>query len=84
MDAGAEAGAIQGSKIILPRQGVPERIGEFDFMVSYTHPSMSQWGKNVDDVWMSGKLEKEQAAANSLYECGNAVVYTGSVIRRAK
>jgi hypothetical protein len=75
---------IQGSKIILPRQGVPERIGEFDFMVSYTHPSMSQWGKNVDDVWMSGKLEKEQAAANSLYECGNAVVYTGSVIRRAK
>ena len=84
MDAGAEAGAIQGSKIILPRQGAPARISEFDFMVSYTHPSMSQWGKNVDEVWMSGKLEKEQASANSLYECGNAVVYTGSVIRRAK
>lgn len=83
MEAGAEAGAIQGSKIILPRQGAPARISEFDFMVSYTHPSMSQWGKNVDDVWMSNKLAEEQAAASSLYECGNAVVYTGSVVRRA-
>ncbi len=84
MDAGARAGAIQGSKIIVPRQGAPARFSDYDFMVSYTHPSMAQWGKNVDDVWMNGKVAKEQAAADALYQCGEAVVYTGEVIRRAQ
>lgn len=84
MKAGAEAGAIQESRIILPRQGVPAQFEQYDFMVSYIHPSMEQWGRNVDQVWMAGLVATEQASAAKIFQCGSPVVYTGSIIRRAQ
>lgn len=83
MQAGAEAGAVQESRIIVPRQGVPAQFAQYDFMVSYIHPSMAQWGRNVDQVWMAGVVAEEQAAAAEVFQCGEAIVYTGSIIRRA-
>ena len=84
MNAGAEAGAVQESRIILPRQGVPPQFEQYDFMVSYIHPSVAQWGRNVDQVWMAGLVAREQALAAKIFQCGSPVVYTGSIVRRAQ
>ena len=74
--------AVQESRIIVPRQGVPAQFAQYDFMVSYIHPSMAQWGRNVDQVWMAGVVAEEQAAAAEVFQCGEAIVYTGSIIRK--
>ena len=84
MKAGAEAGAVQESRIILPRQGVPAQFEQYDFMVSYIHPSMAQWGRNVDQVWLAGLVAEEQELAAQVFQCGSPVVYVGNIIRRAQ
>ena len=77
------AGAVRKTWIIMPRQGVPAQLVQYDLMVSYTPPQMAQWGKNVDQVWMVGVLAEEQATAAEVFQCGESTVYKCNVIRRA-
>ena len=81
VDTANVAGRKLSSRIIMPRQGVPADLKEYDFALAYIHENMEEWGANVDDHFSSTRNTENQKKADEIFSCDNSVVYTGKVIR---
>lgn len=81
IDTANLAGRKMSSRIIMPRQGVPTGLKEYDFSLAYIHKNMEDWGANVDDHLSSMRNTENQKKADEIFSCDSSVVYTGKVVR---
>jgi len=76
----SDSGNLISSRIVVPRQGTPAAIRDYDFVMLYVSPSLEQWGANVDNY----QTNIENSAENSMdgvFSCDHSTVYVGGTIR---
>ena len=76
----SDSGNLISSRIVVPRQGTPAAIRDYDFVMLYVSLSLEQWGANVDNY----QTNIENSAENSMdgvFSCDHSTVYVGGTIR---
>ena len=76
----SESGNAIASRIVVPRQGTPEAIRDYDFVMLYVSPSLEQWGANVDN-YVTNIQGSEEDSMDGVFNCDHSTVYVGRTVR---
>ena len=75
------AGIKNGARLILPGNGAPAQLKEYDFVLSYGSPDWEEWGKAVDFFWSSINGTDQNQSVRATYSCEDSRMYAGTRIR---
>ena len=76
-----KVGIKNGARLIVPGNGSPAELAEYDFVLSYGSPSWEEWGKAIDHYWSDVNDTVENKAVKETYSCENSRMYSGTLIR---
>ena len=76
----SESGNVISSRIVVPRQGTPAAIRDYDFVMLYVSPSLEQWGANVDN-YVTNIQGSEEDSMDGVFSCDHSTVYVGGTVR---